>query len=242
MLITSLENNKIKDIIKLNSSKYRKENNKFIVEGYHLVEEAYKSGLLEEIFILEDKTIDINISTTYITIPIMKKITNLESIPDVIGICNIKDNKLMGNHILVLDGIQDPGNLGTIIRSAAAFNIDTIVLSEDTVDLYNSKVIRATQGMLFHINIVRENIKILIKELKEKDYKIYSTNVNNGTSLKDIKISDKYVIIIGNEGNGVSKEINDLSDENIYIKTNSNCESLNAAIATSIILYELSDN
>lgn len=238
MLISSLDNNKIKEISKLYESKYRKEYNKFIVEGYHLVEEAYKSGVLEEIIILENKEINIDINNTYVTYNVMKKLTNLESIPDVLGICNIKESNITGNHILLLDGIQDPGNLGTIIRSALAFNIDTIVLSNDTVDLYNPKVLRATQGMLFHINIVRLDLVEAIKELKEKDYIIYSTNVVDGNDIRNIELKNKYAIIVGNEGSGVKKEIDELCDKRIYINMNSKCESLNVGVATGIILYE----
>lgn len=240
MLITSLENNKIKEIIKLNSSKYRKETSLFVVEGYHLVEEAYKSNLLTEVFILDGKDIQFEVEKTYVTESVMKKITSLESYSEVIGICKMKEDNIVGSHILMLDNIQDPGNLGTIIRSAVAFNIGTIILSEDTVDLYNSKVIRSSQGMLFHVNIVKKDLINAINDLKESGYKIYSTDVENGIEINNVKNVDKYVIIIGNEGNGVKKEILSLSDEKIYIKMNNKCESLNAGVAASIILYELS--
>lgn len=241
MIITSLENNKIKELSKLSSPKYRKEYNKFIIEGNHLVEEAYKAGILEEVFILENKRIDIDIEFTYVTSDVMRKITNLESMPDIIGICKIVSSDIKGKHILALDNMQDPGNLGTIIRSAVAFNIDTIILSEDTVDLYNSKVLRATQGMIFHINVLKANLLDELTKLKINGYDIYSTNVKNGVDIKNIKNKDKYVIIIGNEGNGVSSGLSKLSNQNIYIKTNSKCESLNAGVAASIILYEMSD-
>ena len=154
--------------------------------------------------------------------------------------CKKINNVIKGNHILALDNIQDPGNLGTIIRSAVAFNIDTIILSQNTVDLYNSKVLRSTQGMIFNINIVVSDLEKEIKELKNKNYKILTTKVDGGKLIKNIEKKEKFVIIIGNEGNGVSEQLQQLSDEYIYIKMNEKCESLNAAIATSIILYELS--
>ncbi len=238
-MISSIENNKIKEISKLNIKKYREESNKFIVEGFHLVEEAYKSNVLEEILMLEDGHIDYSLPITYITKEVMKKITSLETIPSIIGICKMIENTNIGERVLILDGIQDPGNLGTIIRSSVAFNIDTIVLSNDTVDLYNSKVLRATQGMLFQINILRRDLLNFISELKSKDYKIYSTNVVNGNDISNVKKHNKYAIIVGNEGNGIKKDIQDLSDENIYIKMNEKCESLNVGVATGIILYEL---
>ena len=155
------------------------------------------------------------------------------------GICEKIEEKEMGNKIVILDGVQDPGNLGTIIRSSVAFNIDTMVLSKDTVDLYNSKVIRATQGMIFNINIIERDLNSFISTLKEKNYKIYGTKVNGGKSLKSVEKSDKFAIIMGNEGNGVKADILDMCSDYIYIDMNSSCESLNVGVATSIILYEL---
>ena len=141
----------------------------------------------------------------------------------------------------MLDEIQDPGNLGTIIRSSVAFNIDTIILSKTCVDLYNSKVIRSTQGMLFHINIIISDLKEIVMNLKKENYQILSTKVDGGKNIKEFKTSDKLAIIMGNEGNGVSAEIMNLSDNFVYIDMNKNCESLNVAVATSIILYELNN-
>ena len=157
----------------------------------------------------------------------------------VIGVCKIKEKKkIVGNHLLLLDNIQDPGNIGTIIRSAKAFDVDTIVLSDDSVDIYNDKVLRSTQGMLFHSNIVYDNLTNVINNLKKENYVILGTDVNNGTDVRDIKV-DKYALIMGNEGHGVRKEIKDICDKNLYIKMNNSCESLNVAVATSILLYEL---
>ena len=141
----------------------------------------------------------------------------------------------------MLDEIQDPGNLGTIIRSAVAFNVDTIVLSPNTVDLYNSKVIRATQGMMFHANIVIAELGDVIKELKEKEIPVYGTRVDFGEDIRHLKDKDrkKYCLIMGNEGNGVREEILDMCDEFFYIDMNEKVESLNVGVATSIFLYEL---
>lgn len=241
-MITSIDNKRIKEITKLNIPKYRKEMGMFIVEGNHLIEESYKNGMLIEIFILQDEPILYDVPINVVTPEVMKKISTLDNIPKIIGVCKMKEKKELGNKLVILDGVQDPGNLGTIIRSAVAFNIDTIVLSNDTVDLYNEKVIRATQGMIFSINIKR---KIILEEfipiIKDKGYKIYSTNVVNGTNVKEIKKSDKYAIIMGSEGKGVKKEINSFADEFIYIDMSDQCESLNIGVATSIILYELNN-
>jgi len=235
-MITSVDNKKIKEIIKLKNKKYRKESGLFIIEGEHLVEEAYKHNLLLSVYSLYETNYP---NSEIVSELVMKKISNLDSIPNIIGVCKFKEESELGNKILILDGIQDPGNLGTIIRSAVAFSIDTVVLSNDTVDLYNSKVLRATQGMIFNINIISRDLFDFILKLKENNYKIYSTNVVNGIELKNIEFEEKCAIIMGSEGNGVKKEIQDMSDENIYINMNSLCESLNVGVAASIILYEL---
>lgn len=239
MIITSLENKEIKRITKLKSKKYRDELQEFIVEGEHLVEESYKNKVLKKIILLENTDIDIDVEKIYVNHDIMKKISNLDSPPKVIGICKLLEEKEIGDRVLILDGIQDPGNLGTIIRSAVAFNIDTIILSNDTVDMYNSKVIRSTQGMLFYINIIRTDLMEVLPELKKNNYTIYTTNVTNGIDIKKCEKQNKFALIVGNEGNGVSKKVSDYADYTIYIKTNNNVESLNVAVATSILLYEL---
>ena len=209
-MITSTDNKKIIEISKLNNKKYRKGNKLFIVEGEHLVEEAYKNGVLKEVYSLYET----DYSNSYIVNDkVMRKISTLDTIPNIIGVCeNIKEKEL-GNKILILDNIQDPGNLGTIIRSAVSFNIDTIVLSNDTVDLYNPKVIRATEGMIFNINIISRDLLEFIKNIKN-EYKILGTNVVNGVELKNVEKYEKYAIIMGNEGNGIKKEIQDSKERN----------------------------
>ena len=238
MVIESVDNKKIKELRKLKTKKYRDEEKKFLVEGIHLVKEAYDSGSLIEVLLLEGDDIDFNANVTYVSESVMKSLSDLETPYNIIGICNYPQEKEIGNKVLMLDEIQDPGNLGTIIRSSVAFNIDTIILSKTSVDVYNSKVLRGCQGMNFHINIIRDDLIENIKNLKSKGYRVYTTDVNGGKELKSIKSPDKYVIIMGNEGKGVSFEASDLSDERIYINMNENCESLNVAVATSIILYE----
>lgn len=240
MLYSSINNEKIKNIKKLNNKKYRDEMSTYLIEGEHIVREAYENNVLEELILLENTKLNLDIKTNYVTENVLKYISNLDTPNGIIGICKKKENKQIGDKIVILDNIQDPGNLGTIIRSCVAFNIDTLVLSNNCVDLYNSKVIRATQGMMFKLNIITSNnLENLINDLKEKNYVIYTTNVNNGKSLKTIEKSSMFAIIMGNEGKGVSEKINLLADEYIYIDMNKKCESLNVAVATSIILYEL---
>lgn len=240
MLYTSTQNSKIKEYKKLNNKKYRDIENKFLIEGEHLVAEAFKNNILEEVIVLDGNTYYFDVSTSYVSTNVMKFISELDNPPKIIGVCKKLDNiNIVGNKILMLDNVQDPGNLGTIIRSSVAFHIDALLLSEDTVDLYNSKVIRASQGMMFSLPIIKCNLKEQIINLKNNGYKIYSTNVKNGKSLKNVEKSEKFVIIMGNEGLGVKEELSCMADEYLYIDMDKRCESLNVAVATSIILYEL---
>ena len=238
MVYSSINNEKIKNIKKLNSKKYRDLSGLFLVDGEHLVLEAFSSGYLEELILLEGSSFHLDVPISYVTYDVMKYISSLDTPNGIIGICRKMDCSNIGNRVVVLDSIQDPGNLGTIIRSCVAFNVDTLVLSKECVDLYNPKGIRATQGMLFHLDImIVSDVVDFVKSLQE--YKIFSTNVNGGNSLKSIEKCNRFAIIMGNEGNGVRDDLNELSDCYIYIDMNSDCESLNVGVATSIILYEL---
>ena len=239
MIITSLNNPTIKEISKLKNKKYRDLTNTYLAEGEHLVEEAYKNNILTKIILLEDTICNYDIEKIYVTKEVMKKLTELDTPNKIIGIVKKNTPLPIGNKILILDNIQDPGNLGTIIRSSVAFDIDTIVLSPNTVDIYNPKVIRATQGMIFYTNIITLELKEFINEIKTKNYTIFGTNVRNGKNIKEITLPEKFALVLGNEGQGVSKEIESLCDDNIYIKMSSKCESLNVSVATSILLYEV---
>ena len=238
MEITSIENEKVKFWVKLKEKKYSDINKEFLVEDDHLVSEAIKKNIVKEIITI-DKTMTFEYKTYYVNDKIMKKISNQVTYPKVMAVCSYIEEKNINGNIVALDNIQDPGNLGTIIRSAVAFNIDTIVLGDNTVDIYNPKVIRASEGMIFNINIIRTNLYNFLSNL-DSDYLKITTNVNNGKNIKNIKFN-KCVIVIGNEGNGVSKEIDSLCDEKVYINMNNNCESLNAGVSASILMYEVNN-
>ncbi len=239
MHITSINNEYIKEISKLNEKKYRDKSNKYLIEGLHLVTEALKYDIIDTIIIREDFSYETNIKHIIVSNEVMKKLSDNPSIPKIMAIVNKKESTISGNKILLLDRLQDPGNLGTIIRSAVAFNFDTIILSNDTVDLYNSKVLRSTQGMLFNINILRQDLTNVINELKNNNYTIYGTKVDNGNDVKEINKINKFALIIGNEGTGISDNILKQCDKYLYIKMNNNCESLNAGVAASILMYEM---
>ena len=239
MLITSLNNDRIKELVKLKDKKYRDNNNLFFIEGKDIVDEAYKQSLIKELYVLEGTHIDMDIPVTYVSHEVMKKISDMESISEYYAVCHKKTETSIGNKIIILDGIQDPGNLGTIIRSAVAFNFDTVVLSKNTVDLYNPKVLRSTKGMVFNINIIVRELNDFINELN--DYIVYGTDVVNGNNIRDIEIPNKLAIVIGNEGRGISENIKKLCNKFIYIDMNSKCESLNASVAASILMYEVNN-
>ena len=224
-MIESVNNEKIVNYSKLKQKKYRDETSLFIVEGKHLVEEAKKNNLVVDEYILDEN----------VSLNVMKKLSSLDNVPTHLAVCKKMTPRDIQGNVLILDGVQDPGNLGTIIRSCVAFNIDTIILSDTTVDVYNDKVVRASEGMIFNINIIRGNLLDIIPTL---DMPLYTTNVVNGTNLDDIKIDKPYAIVVGNEGKGVSDSVNELISNRIYIPMNEKCESLNVGVATSIILYE----
>lgn len=231
-MITSKDNAKIKELAKLKTSKYRNQTKTFLVEGKHLVSEAKASGLLIEAFSLDDIP-----GYTQVSADVMKKISSTDTLISEVALCKMKEELPLDSKILILDKIQDPGNLGTLLRSAKAFSFNTVVLGEGTVDLYNEKVIRSSQGSVFKLNIIKKDLVKFIPTLK--DYKVYGTNVRNGIDIKDVKDKDNIALILGNEGNGISNEVNDLVKYNIYIKMD-NMESLNVGVAGSILMYEFS--
>ena len=236
-MIESINNEKVKYYAKLNDKKYRKSEGLFIAAGEHLVEEALKNGQVKEILLLNSEKNIYGDNVTYVTEEILKKVSCLTSNPKVLAICYIPSNSEIVGNIVLLDDIKDPGNLGTIIRSAVAFNYKTIILSPECVDIYNPKVVRASEGMLFNINIIIDNLSQIISKLKDMNYLIYGTDVSLGiTPAKEL---NKHALIIGSEAKGMNNELKQLTDKNLYIPMNNKCESLNAGVSASILMYEL---
>ena len=246
-MIKSLDNEKVKKLAKLSKKKYRDLTGEYIIEGYHLVEEAYKAGIVEEIYLLEGVECPFKVPLNVVSEEVMKKITTMDTPSEMVGLCrkrefkDFTDNQTLIHKVLLLDEIQNPGNLGTIIRSSVAFGIDMIILSENTVDLYNPKVLRATQGVYCHIPIVSLNAKEAIQYFRKNHYIIYGTNVVDGVDARTLEEKDKkkFCLIMGNEGNGIRPEIQELCDKNLYIPMKKEVESLNVGVACSILLYEL---
>ena len=214
-------------------TKKKKKKKKFLVEGKHLVEEAKKYGLLEEAFSISNLE-----NYTQVSEAIMKKICNTNTVVSEIGLCKMIEKKELSNLVLALDKVQDPGNMGALMRSACAFGFKTIVLGEGCVDIYNDKVIRSSQGAIFKLNFINTNLVKFLQD-KENEYVIYGTNVINGIPLSSIKKEEKMIFVLGNEGNGISKEVAQIIKNNIYIPMQ-DTESLNVSVAGGIIMYHLS--
>ena len=235
MIIESVSNSKYKLINKLSSKKYRDKENLFIVESRKLVDEAINSSANIDFIFLRD---GVDFPTSYETIVFSEKLFNKLSgfkNPDGIGAVVKKPTKreISSDRIVLLDRINDPGNMGTIIRSAEAFGFDDIILTRECVDIFNEKCLRASMGSVFRQNIIRVDLDY-IKNLKES-YSIISADMQ-GVDIRKFIPSDKLILAIGNEANGLSKEIRDITDHFVKIHMKGQIESLNAAIASSIIM------
>lgn len=239
MEITSLTNPKYKQWLKYHQKKYRNQDQKFLIEGKHLIEEAHKAHLIECIIILEGSINPFCEYPTYeIPNKLMEKLTMHVSNETIMAVCHYFDASIVKkDKLIILDNVQDPGNIGTIIRSAYSFGYDGIILSENSCDIYNDKLIRSTKGSIFHIPVIQTNIHDFIDTLNNENYHLYATTLENSTPLKQVTPQYPLAIILGNEGNGISKEIIAKCTDNITIEMN-NFESLNVAIAASICMYK----
>lgn len=248
--ITSTSNETIKYFISLNDKKTRMNAKRFIVEGYHLVDEASKTNLLEAIISTDEKELKKinNVKRYLVNDAIINKIATTKNPQNILGIVKMLDHNITNlvpiikenkTKLIMLDDVNDPGNLGTIIRTAASLGYDGIIMSPNTVDLYNEKVIRSTQGVMFKIPIIKANLQEVIKLLKKEKVFCIGTALTNAKDVKHITKKDKFAICLGNEAKGISKEVLDNMDENVRIAMNNDVESLNVSIAAGIIMYEM---
>ena len=247
MLITSKDNSKIKEIKKLKEKKYRK--TAFIVEGIKMLKEAIsEKAEIDTIIIREDTELDFKLDSElekkviHVTKNVFETISDVVSPQGVLVVINkkIDDNKISkhADYILALDGIQDPGNLGTIIRTADSANIKQILVSKDTVDSYSPKVVRSTMGAIYRVKIIEcEDLAKTLKSLQTTGFEIVTTDLHTDKSIYDMNYNKK-IVVIGNEANGVTPEIKELSNYRVKIPMLGKTESLNAAVATGIIIYE----
>lgn len=235
MKIVSLSNPKVKQWMKYHKKKYRDKDRCFLVEGEHLIEEAKQAKILKTLLVREGFHYEFD-EVYELSNEIMDRLCVSTSKENVIGVCDMLNLEVKAyDRILLLDDVQDPGNMGTLIRSAYSFGFDAVYVSKQSVDLYNEKVIRSTQGAMFHIPVICESLENLIPKLR-KMMPVYATSLRNATSLSKIKVSSKVAIVLGNEGNGVKNTIIDLCDASIMIEMSA-FESLNVAVAGGICMY-----
>lgn len=253
-VITSKDNEIIKNIRKLKDKKYREQENKYIIEGIKLIEEAVEEkAKIDTVVVCEDcvenETIQQSLmyeiakyNCIYVSEKVFSAVTEVTNPQGILAVVN-KENKeedidYNQDVILVLDGIQDPGNLGTILRTVDSCGLNQIIISSKTADAYNPKVVRSTMGAIFRVKvIISQDLTKTLKEIKKHKFKVVATSLKTQGSVYDVDYSKK-AIVIGNEANGVSNEVLELADEKIKIPMPGKTESLNASVATAVILYE----
>lgn len=236
--IDSVNNSYIKDLAKLKIKKYRDLEKKFLIEGYHLINEA-RANLIE-VLIVDEKDYIEGVNNILVTKDIIKKLSFSTTPQPIIGVCKCFDSdveKFNHQKILLLDNLQDPGNIGTLIRCSLGFGIDLVVLSNECVDIYNDKLLRASQGAVFKVKIIQEDLIKVINDLKKRNIKVYGTSLKNGVNLGSIETSSSYALVLGNEGNGVREEILNITNENIFIEMDKKLESLNVGVSGAIIMH-----
>ena len=240
--IESVNNPKVKQIAKLHQRKERKKVGQFLIEGHHLVEEAAKSGVSIEMILTVDPeklTYDMvqNSKQQYeITFKVAEKLTQTEAPQGIYAVCSMEMNYNIQDlkKVIYLDRIQDPGNVGTIIRTADAAGFDAVVISKGTVDIYNDKVLRSSQGSLFHIPVIEMEFETIKAEFKGH---IYGTSLEGGSEYRTIDPADNVLLVLGNEGQGVDNNILNQTDNNLYVPIFGEAESLNVAVCAGILMY-----
>lgn len=254
-MITSKTNAKLKNIRKLlDSNKARKEQGLFVVEGIKMTNEIPSSFncqvYMSESFYKENKNLNYK-NIEIVSDDVFKSVSDtvtpqgilaLVSIDDLRRAKDLKNQKESAKEkqsVLILDGISDPGNLGTMIRTAEAAGVRAIYLSRNSADLYNPKTIRSTMGSIFRVPVYTCELGEKINELKEEGFSIYAAALDGAQFFNEIKYALKNAIVIGNEANGISKEVLELADKKIKIPMEGEVESLNAAISAAVLMYHV---
>lgn len=229
--ITSRQNPIVKKWVDLRKSN---DEDVFIVEGDHLIEMAFNAGALVAYMSVSEEN-PYKVDHYIIHESVAEKISLFKTSPGVFGLCKKSDVKTMNDNIIYLDDIRDPGNMGTILRSALAFDFLTVVASFNSVDFYNDKVLASGQGAHFFLSLIKAD-KCILETLKKLGYQVVVTTLDGATSLDNMNLRKKTVFVIGNEAHGVRKEIIEMADQKIKITMNDKIESLNAGVAASIVM------
>jgi len=251
-----LSTNEIKRLCSLKQKKYREKEKKFLIEGFHLIEEILKSDYdLQKVIIRSDVKLNEHqnifpalkrkhIRIEPVTAGLFNKLSETKNSPGIIGVAGQNSRSVQdysnSDVIIALDRINDPGNLGTILRTAYWFGVKTVLLSTGSVDVFNSKVLRSSQGALFHLNIERDvDLTEELIRLQSSGFQILLFEPDGNGSLSDVNKSGKCVLVFGNESGGISHLLLDMKYKSIKIDSKSDCESLNVAVACGIALYSV---
>lgn len=234
--IVSLQNAKIKKWASLHKKKERDESGLFLVEGEHLIGEALAAGCVQDI--ITDTSCPYDFASVYLVTPaIMNKLSeNVSEVHLIAVCCKLDQAPSQLQRVILLDGVQDPGNLGTLVRTAVSFSFDAVYCSEDTCDLYNDKAVRSTQGALFHIPVIRGNLMDILLQLKKDNFTVIATSLEESHKMDEISETEKMAFVFGNEGQGVHAEIQAAADDRLRIDMHG-FESLNVAVAGGIVMY-----
>lgn len=249
--IESTQNKHVKEWKKLLTRKGRKKQNKYLIEGLHLVEEALKAKAdIEVIMIREDKAAEYEklpgleaekvVGITEEISTILSDAVTEQGIMAVIRNSESTDHITGEKPVLMLDEVQDPGNLGTLVRTADAAGFEGVIIGKGSVDLYNPKALRSAQGSQFHLAIIHDDIEKWIGIFKDKEIPVYGTALDErAVSYRSIEPHSQFGLIVGNEGNGVDPLLLEQTTENLYIPIKGQAESLNVAIAASVLMFSL---
>lgn len=253
-MITSTKNQKIKNIMKLmTSSKARKEQDVFIVEGIRMFKEIdkndYVEGFVSSDFYTNNLEYLNNCNKTYEIVEdkVFQQMSGTLTPQGIMAVVRQKHYTLADivpadkpSHIIVCENLQDPGNLGTIIRCGEGAGITGVIMTKNTVDIYNPKTIRSTMGSIFRIPFMyTDDLENTISQLKEKNVKLLAAHLKGTKCYDEVNYKGSVGFLIGNEGNGLTDKTTELADEYILIPMEGKVESLNAAIASSILMYEV---
>lgn len=243
-MITSIQNAQVKNWAKLKMKKFRLKTGCFLVEGEHLVTEVHNSDWKIHELIVQEGTNAPNFvgeyPSTIVADNVFQHITDTKTPQGIAAIVEVKEPKWLDfNLVLLIDSIQDPGNLGTMIRTADAVGFDAVVLGDHSVDVYNSKVLRSTQGSLFHVPVFQETLTAKIPILQKDGFTIWGTSLDNALPYKESTVTNKMGLLVGNEGNGVDQSLIDLADYSVKIPIHGQAESLNVSVAAGIIMYHI---
>ena len=235
--INSKQNPKIKFAASLKLNKVRSEHNLFLIEGIKPLKMALELNLVKEVFTIVELDLPSHINQYIVTKEIIEKLSYSVNPEGIIFISNIPNYEIKGNKLIYLDNIQDPGNMGTIIRTALSLGYDGLIYSKGSVSPYNEKVIASTKGAIFLLPIMEGELSSF-----KDDYQIVVSALHqNSISLDEFKSEDKFVLVLGNEAHGVSSKTLSLADAVVEIPLK-NMESLNVAVAGAILMYELNKN